>query len=256
MKQFFIAFLAITTFFACKKDNDKDNDQPAGSRLVEQRTGDDYVKLEYGANGKVNKAIVLDEDFTNSEEVTYNISYNAAGRISEVLSSNNEVFQPVYENGRLTKATIMQDNQEIGSTEYTYENGLVKDAIVKFKVFDVEMVTMKFSFTYDAQQRVNQSRMWIHNPITNDLELAGHTEIEYDSKKNPLYDFSDFMLLMWEIPAVNNVVKETEYDSDNEVDEIRDFNYTYNADQYPVQAVMSTSVRGEVWNTILEFKYN
>jgi hypothetical protein len=254
MKHYLIAFFAVITIFSCNKD--MDNNTPSEGRLIEQRTGNEYVKLQYDNNGKVSKAIVLNEDFTNGEEVTYNISYNAIGRISEVTNTNGELIRTEYENDRLSKAIMLIGNEETGSTEYHYENGLLKEAQVKFKLFELEMITMKFRFTYDGQQRVKQSDLWMLNPITGELEPGGYTVFEFDSHKNPLYDLNDFLLLMWEVPAVNNVIKETQYHTDNTIDEVREFYFTYNAQQYPVEGIMRTKINGQQMDTNLKFKYH
>jgi YD repeat-containing protein len=253
MKYLLIAFFVFTTFFSCKKDND--NEPFLGLRLVEQRTGDEYVKLQYDGNGKIIKAIMLDEDLTNGEVVTYLIAYNGAGRISEVTNSNGETVRPEYENNRLVKAVVFVGNQEIGQTDYHYENGLLKEAEIKFKLFGQESTTMKFSFTYDAQLRVKQSDLWMLNPFTDELESAGYTVMEYDTKNNPLIEFSDFLLLMWDVPAANNVVKETQYFADDTVDEVRDYIFSYNALGYPVQAIMRTTSNGVQQDINLKYTY-
>jgi len=70
-----------------------------------------------------------------------------------------------------------------------------------------------------------------------------------------LVGFSDFMMLMWEVPAENNVIKETQYFADDTIDEIREFNFTYNAQQYPVQGIMRTTVNGQHVDSNLKFTY-
>ena len=254
MKHLLIAFFVIVTFFSCKKDND--NDSSTGTRLVEQRTGNEYVKLLYASNGKIAKAIVLDETLTNGEEITYNISYNNAGRIGEVVSSNGDIIRTTYENNRLVKARVLRANQEIGHTDYHYENGLLTEAEIKFKLFGQEVVTMKFIFKYDAQQRVKQSDIWMQNPITNELELSGYTILDYDDRNNPLHGFSDFMMQMWVVPAPNNVVKETQYFSDHTIEEIREYNFSYNGKDYPVQGIMRTTSNGAIQDTNIKFMYD
>lgn len=254
MKQLLIAFFAVVTFWSCDKEND--TDPSAGTRLVEQRTGDEYVKLQYGSNGKIVKAIVVDQAITNGEEVTYNIAYNTAGRISEVTTSNGEKIRTEYANNRLVKAVVLEDNQEKSHTIYQYENGLLKTAEIKISFLGQTFTSMKFAFGYDAQQRVNKTDLWMVNPLTDELEYAGHTLTEYDSKKNPLYEFDDFLLLMWQVPAQNNVVKETQFLEDNTVDEVREFIFTYNAKNYPVQAIMRTTSNGSSQDITMGFVYN
>ncbi|MCU0404512.1 MAG: DUF3836 domain-containing protein [Chitinophagaceae bacterium] len=255
MKQLLIAFFAVITFMSCNKDND---DQPStGTRLIEQKTGEDeYVKLQYGTNGKVVKAIVVDENITEGEEVTYNITYNAAGRISQVTNSNGETIIAEYQNDRLIKAVIKAGPQEIGHTDYQYENGRLKGAEIFFNLVSEEVPSMKYAFTYDAQQRVSKSELWMINIFSEELEPAGRTEIQYDNKKNPLYELADFLLLVWEVPAENNIVKETQYASDNTVDEVRDYIFTYNAKDYPVTAIMRTTMNGQQQESNLRFSYN
>lgn len=254
MKQLLIAFFAVVTFWSCNKENDVD--PLAGTRLVEQRTGDEYVKLQYGSNGKIVKAIVLDQAITDGEEVTYNIAYNTAGRISEVTASNGEKIRTEYANNRLVKAVVLEDNQEKSHTIYQYENGLLKTAEIKVSFLGQTFTSMKFGFSYDAQQRVNKTDFWMVNPLTDELEYAGRTLTEYDSKKNPLYEFDDFLLLMWQVPAENNVVKETQFLEDNTLDEVREFIFTYNAKNYPVQAIMRTTSNGSSQDITLGFVYN
>jgi hypothetical protein len=51
-------------------------------------------------------------------------------------------------------------------------------------------------------------------------------------------------------------VKETQYASDNTVDEVRDYIFTYNAKDYPVTAIMRTTMNGQQQEFNLRFSYN
>lgn len=253
MKQLFIAFVAIATLFACKKEDSFQ--QPTSDKLLELQSGSEYLKLQYGTNGKLTKAIMVDEAVTNGEEVTFNIAYNAEGRISEVQKSDGETIRPVYENNRLVRADVFEGVERIGYTAYGYENGVVKTAEIKFTAFNDEITMMKFAFTYDAQQRVSQTSLWMFNPLTDQLEFAGRTNTEYDNKVNPLYSIKDFLILIWEIPAPNNIVKETQFNSDGSTDEVREYNITYNDKNQPSQAVMRSTSNGQQSNTNISFRY-
>lgn len=253
MKQLLIAMVAISTLFACKKEDSLQ--QPASDKLLELQSGSEYLKLQYGSNGKLSKAIMVDETATNGEEVTFNISYNAEGKISEVQKSDGETIRPVYENNRLVRAEVIAGAERIGYTAYGYENGVLKTAEIKFTAFNDEITMMKFAFTYDAQNRVSQTHLWLYNPLTDELEFAGRTNTEYDNKVNPLYAIKDFLMLIWEIPAPNNIIKETQFKPDGSTDEVREYNITYNDKNQPAQAVMRSNSNGQQSDTNITFRY-
>lgn len=253
MKKLIIALLATSTFFACKKEDSFQ--QPGSDKLLELQSGSEYLKLQYSPNGKLTKAIMVDETVTNGDEVTFNISYNTEGKISEVQKSDGETIRPIYENNRLVRAEVLAGAERIGYTAYGYENGVLKTAEIKFTAFNDEVTMMKFAFAYDAQQRVSQTHLWMLNPLTDELEFAGRTSTEYDSKVNPLYSIKDFLMLIWEMPAPNNIIKETQFKPDGSIDEVREYNITYNEKNQPSQAVMRSSSNGQQSDTNISFRY-
>jgi hypothetical protein len=239
--------------FACKKESS--STLPEGDKLLEVTTVDEHLKLQYDANGLVTKAFVKDVTATNGDEVVFNITYGSAGQINEVRKSDGEIIKPIYENNVLVRADVLSGIERIGYTSYEYLNGFVKSAEIKFVAFGDEISTMKFVFNYDAQQRVQRTNVWLYNPLTQTLVPAGYTTTEYDNKKNPLHAVKDLMLLLWEVPAVNNIIKEVQHNEDNTIDEIREYSYTYNDKQQPTQAVLKTTAGGQQSNTNINFRY-
>jgi hypothetical protein len=254
MKKFLIICLAAFTLAACEKKDPLP--QQDAAQLVELKHGTEHVKLQYAPNGKVSKAIVKDEDLTSGDEIEYLINYNAQGRISEVVSSEGETIRPVYTGGLLTKAEYLAANVVYGFADYTYQNDLVKKVEVKLIEDDEPFTTLKFDLTYNAQKQLLKSEVSIFNPLTQQLEAAGYTTLEYDNKKNPLYDIREFMLLLLDIPAAQNIAKETQFDEANVVDETREYTYTYNAKNVPTAAVQKTTSPGQpVVTTNLTYTY-
>ena len=244
MKKILFVFMTTLTLVACKKNDDLPGQEP--EQLLELRHGNEFVKLQYDAAGKVSKAIVKDEVITDGDEVQYTISYNAQGKIAEMLSSDGETVRAVYTNGRLTKAEYVAGNQVYGFTEYEYQNNLVKTIRMKGADNNNNTVTvMLFELTYNAQNQVVKSEVSIRNPFADVLEKAGYTLLDYDSKKNPLYDMGDLMLLLLEVPAANNVIKETQYEADDELEETREYTYTYNSKNLPTGAVLKSTFPGQ-----------
>ena len=253
MKRILMACTILLSLAACQKENSVET--PGQERLAEVRFGDEYAKFEYAANGQLTKAIVKDDVSTTGEEVVFNISYGSAGQISEVQKSDGETIRPMYQNNRLVKAEVFSGAEKVGYTDYIYENNLLKTVEIKFTAFGDDITTMKFVFTYDAQQRIQRSHVWLLNPLTDVLEDAGYSVLEYDNKTNPLYQARDFMLLLWDLPSPNNITKETQFLADNTLDETREYTYTYNSKNQPASAVQKTTSGGQQSNTNITFRY-
>lgn len=253
MKQILIVCLAVFSLAACKKESA--TEVLGGDKLLEIKTGDEYLRFQYNTSGKLVKAVVKDESTTNGDEVVFDISYGSAGQISEVRKSDGEIIRPVYDGNEMTRAEVYIGNEKIGHTDYEYLNGLLKSVEIKFTAFGDDISTMKFILNYDGLQRVQKTSVWLLNPITSQLEPSGYVTNEYDNKKNPLHEISDFMLLLWENPGANNITKETQYHNDNSLDEVREFTYTYSQKQTPTQATMKTTSGGQQSNTTINFKY-
>ena len=67
---------------------------------------------------------------------------------------------------------------------------------------------------------------------------------------------SDFLLMVYQVPAKENVLKEEHFDDSNELEETVEYTYTYNARNLPKEAVVKYTAAGQpASTTTMLFKY-
>ena len=92
---------------------------------------------------------------------------------------------------------------------------------------------------------MHKATNWMFNPNTNKLEVSGYTVYEYDGKINPMHIHKPLLYLLLQNTPRYNVTKETDYDENNQVTEIREYAYQYNNQNLPQSAAVKTTVPGQ-----------
>ena len=191
------------------------------------------------------KRLVRVDDYLNSEYVTYAYDGKQLKSANYYYKGNLEATTAyTYANGKLSKMVMT----EYGSKKLKMNSHLqgmtlplqseVVEVVSKFMAkaaasrIEKDIYTFTMQFTWDGD---NVSKL----TATEDGYMATAT-LQYDAKKNPmkgfhnLYsDIDDDIMLNW---SKNNVTKMivTESDGDNEV---INFTYQYNNDDYPTMVI-------------------
>jgi len=239
-----LAATATVLFTACKKDptgNNPEPTPPVQTKLKKISQGEDVLEFVYGNNGL--QAIKTNNDQTTDGELkTFNISYAADNtKISELKTEANERIVPNYTNGQLSSAGIYDAaNNLLFTTRYTFQNGVLQSTVSGANGIDV----LKTSFEYGADENVHIATNWMFNPTSGKLEISGSTLYEYDAKMNPVHIHKPLLYLLLQNTPRYNVTKETDYDENNRVSEIREYSYQYNNQNLPQSATIKTTVPG------------
>lgn len=243
---------------ACQKESsDSPTPTPAGSRIEKVALGDEFIQFSYNANGSLRQAVVKDEIASGGETVTFSLSYNAQQKISQVETSDGRRLIPVYVNGLVEKVEIRDAGNGLdGYTEYEYLNGRLKSATLVYLNGAEVRPWMKFIFNYNAAGNVVKTNLFFNDFLNNQLVSIGSVDYEYDNRPNPLAGLGDFLLFIWQVPSANNVKKETHIGDLNTIDEVLEYNYTYNSAGRPQSAQVTQRITGEAPRQLnLQFTY-
>lgn len=240
---FIVAALIVLLLSACKKENKT----PVSSTKIKSIVYEnDEMLFFYNTDGTVKAALMKDHSVTNGEEVYYNISYNASKQITQVVGDNDEKVVPVYQNGVIVKAFLKTNqDEELGFTEYEYQNNRLKTVSLYTKVGDVIYPLTMMEYTYNAAGNIVTTSLFVQNPLApNSMLLSGTISYEYDSKANPLANAKEFLQLLWYAVPQNNVIKEIHKDKNGAVEETTEYTYQYN-NQLPASAVVKLTAAGQ-----------
>jgi hypothetical protein len=249
-----LGLIVSTTFIfsSCKKPVDE-SDQ--GFRIKTVASTDDEVTFTYNPNGSIKSAAIKNSFATSGDLITYQISYNTAGKISEIVSDEDIRIVPIYSNGILAEASFeTTDGIELFVTTYEYLNGLLKAVEIETAAGDP---WTKFIFTYGPGGNVSKTETFLANPLQPDqLLFAGSISYTYDSKINPLHPARELLHLLWMPSSPNNILTEIHKKANNDLEETVNYTYQYHPNNTPKSAVVESTVVGEPpVNTNMTFTY-
>ncbi len=249
-----LGLIVSTTFLfsSCKKSSEE---SVQSTRIKAVVSPDNEVIFTYNPNGSIKTAAVKNSFATSGDRITYEITYNAAGKISEITSDEDVRIVPIYTNGVLAEASFeTMAGIELFVTTYSYENGLLKSAEIETSA---GLPWTKFMFQYNAAGNVTKTETFLANPLQgNQLEFAGSITYTYDDKLNPLHAAKEFLHLLWIPSSPNNALTEIHKDENNELEETVNYTYQYHKNNTPKSAVMQSTVVGEnPVNSNLTFTY-
>lgn len=237
-----LAATVAVLFTACKKEPTGEPTPPVQTKLKKISQGEDVLEFVYGPNGL--QAIKTNADqVAGGQLATFNISYTPDySKITELKTTGNQRVVPNYGTyGELASANIYDEkNNLILATRYTY-TGMAIGAITSSTN---GMDLLKTTFEYGADENVQKATNWMFNPTSGKLEVSGSTVYEYDGKMNPMYVHKPLLYLLLQNTPRYNVAKETDYDENNQVSEIREYSYQYNNQNMPQSATVKTTVPG------------
>jgi hypothetical protein len=248
------ALVVSTTFIfsSCKKPT---SEVFTSTRLKAATSPDNQVTFTYNANGSIKTAAVKNDLVTSGDLVNYEISYNAAGRISEITSDEDMRIVPIYQNGVLVEASFETLNGlELFVTTYSYQNNFLKSVEINSAA---GQAWLKFVFTNNAAGNVEKTEFFSQNPLNQNEFISGGTvTYTYDNKTNPLFAAKDLLHLLWAPATPNNTITEIHKDSNNDLEETVNYTYQYHPNGVPKQAVMqSTLVGQQPVNSTITFTY-
>jgi hypothetical protein len=237
----------LTGIISCdKKDHYQDTPAPAANRLQEYKNGDQFVRFDYNTNGTIRKVTMKNELTTNDNVIDYNITYNAAKKITLVQTSAGERMVPVYENNVLTRADIFEGTERTGFINYVFENNLLKRVTLYWGEGTDFMPFFELNHTHDnAGNTIETVALAATGPLQNRLDRLGHVKFLHDTKTNPLYEQKDLLeLLLWQSVSQNNIRQEEHFDASLVLEDRYTYTYTYKSNGLPESAEVKNGLPG------------
>ena len=237
---------------SCKKPT---SEPQVGTKLKTVMSPDTQITFTYNANGSIKTAAVKNDFVTSGDLINYEVSYNAAGKISEITSDEDIRIVPIYQNGVLAEASFETlDGMELFVTTYSYQNNFLKSVEINSAA---GQAWLKFVFTNNAAGNVEKTEFFSQNPLNQNEFISGGTvTYAYDSKPNPLFAAKDLLYLLWAPANPNNTINEIHKDSNNDLEETVTYTYQYHANGVPKLAVMQSTVVGQTpVNSTITFSY-
>lgn len=238
--------------FSCKKPVSQPDPVTKIKTIV---SPDDELSFVYNANGSV-KTVQLKNSFvTSGDLVNYQVSYNAQGQISEIISDEDIRIVPVYAEGKLKEAAF----ETLGGTlllqtDYAYLDDRLKTVTITTAA---GQPWMRFGFEYTANGNISKTSTFGQDPFNpNQFISTGTVTYTYDTNINPLNEVRDLLHLLWLPVNPNNALSEVHKDRDAVVEETINYSYQYHSNKTPQSAVMQSTVPGQTTETInLLFTY-
>jgi hypothetical protein len=239
-------------FSSCKKPT---SEPQVSTKLKSAKSPDTEISFTYNANGTIKTAAVKNDLVTSGDLVNYQVSYNAAGKISEIVSDEDIRIVPIYQNGVLAEASFETlTGIELFVTTYTYHNNFLKSVEINSAA---GQAWLKFVFTNNAAGNVEKTEFFSQNPLNQNEFISGGTvTYTYDNKTNPLYAAKDLLHLLWAPATPNNAISEIHKDSNNDLEETVNYTYQYHSNGVPKSAIMQSTVVGQQpVNSTITFSY-
>lgn len=235
-----MALALSTALFACKKDKD---DKPVDNKTkLVKITGDgEQFQLVYNTAGKPSKIItsLLSND---DAAVSYTINYSENGKIQELTGENGMTVTPVYDNGQLLRTHFYIGNQHISYVSYRFLNNRLEGATLYQVAGQNSIPLLDYSFEYDAAGNISESVLMGPTDDPNQLTRYGHVEYQYDSKKNPLHEHRELLLMMLQTVSKNNPTQELHYDDSQTLEQRYRYSYTYKSNDFPASAILKEGI--------------
>lgn len=240
-------FTATMFFSACDKEDStqKPTEPVTSAKLTEFRSGEDFIRFEYNADGTVNKITLNEDPISGEPNVTFTVKYRADKKPDELTGTNNASVKTTYVNGLLMKTETFIATEKIAVTDYTY-NGAAPNTITGF-LFDgaTQVPFFRADLIMNSAGNVGRTNGYVFDPFNLNLVPAGHVNMQYDDKPNPLAALNDFMLIFWQMASKNNVIREDHFDADGQAEKVVQTTYTYNSKGYPTKATVKETETGQ-----------
>lgn len=246
----FILAVASIAFVSCKKDKGSGpNPAPVTKKLSRiEENGQTTATFQYNTDGAL-KTIMMDLGLFGA--TTFNISYNAQKKISEVLTSDGDKTSFIYEAGNLKMTENFEEGDKISENHFTYENGKMKSNTVftgspEGNGTIIYRPTFRTVYHYNANgtvQKVSTYQLDDNDQLALEYEYVYQ---QYDNKTNPLTIIAEFsQVMMYQPMSVNNPVVEKLLAPNGTVSETTENAYTYDAAGYPSTLTSTVTAPGQ-----------
>jgi hypothetical protein len=246
--RFFLFVGLAAAMVACKKDKDSNgpgpDPVPNSAKLQAYTNGEDYIRFTYNADGTVKKVTVKTDDSNYGDEMDYTVTYNAQKKIAS-LATDWYKIEVEYQNNVLSRANMYEYNNQIGYTDYVFENGNLKKATIHYGEGGLFVPLMEYVMTYNGQGNLTETLVKMAAGEPGQLLPAGLTTYEYDQKANPLYQYRELLALFWQSPSKNNITVESEFDGDHQLTDKFTYTYTYKSNGLPEKGTVKQGLPGQ-----------
>ncbi len=242
----FLVSSMLLTLVSCQKEKSANpSPAPATAKIKEYKNGDEFVHFTYNADGSIKKATVKSELNTDNDVIDFNITYNGQKKIAEVITGHGERIVPEYTNGVMTRANVFDGPLRTSFTNYLYEGNALKRATIYMNQGADFEPLLEFRFTYNAGGNLTESLALMATGVPGQLVRAQHITYQFDQKPNPLYEYRDFLALLWQLVSKNNITREEHFDAGQNLEDISTYVYTYKPNGLPEHAVVTTGLPGQ-----------
>ncbi len=93
------------------------------------------------------------------------------------------------------------------------------------------------------------------NPLADGYLLSNIVVYEYDTNRSPFSALTELYYVAFQMPSKHNPIKETMYDSANNIISTTTYAYTYNNDGYPTKGERKTVAAGQTNAPVSQLKY-
>ncbi|MGN6292559.1 MAG: hypothetical protein ACTHMV_07415 [Chitinophagaceae bacterium] len=246
--RFFLFVGLAASMVACKKDKDPNgpgpDPVPNGAKLQQYTNGEDFARFTYNADGTVQKIVLKDDNNSSTDGTTYTVAYNAQKKISSLTGAGQKI-EVEYQNNVMSRAKMFENGEQVGYTDYTFENGNLKKAVLYFGEPGAFAPVFQYEMTYNAQGNLGKTVIKMATDEPDQMVQTGHSTYEYDQKTNPLYQHRELMTLFWQAVSKNNITVENEFDEDQQPSDKFVYTYTYKSNGLPEKATVKQGLPGQ-----------
>jgi hypothetical protein len=237
----FLLTILTVTFTACKKQNNESNNENLSGKLHKiTSNGNNLAVFSYDGAGKLIKKEI---DNGGGQVLTINYTYDNGKLTKETAMFAGAVaYQYSYtylQNGKLDKCYIDGVNPPVYWQMYYDGNAYINYAIK----IDGGGESKKMTFDYNSDNIVEAT---LYDQFGG-WQQEKRFEFEYDNKHNPMQElgipFSEVIDENADLLSPNNTTRIKEYDDNNILVNDSQYQYTYNADQYPTTAIEDNTIQ-------------
>lgn len=266
-KQMFTTLLSLLTsvllLVSCNKDDDYHNPGPGPTtkKIWKIKTNEnDSTLFAYTTSGQLHKVISTEKGI-GDHVVTYTFLYDPTSKVTEISSTIGVKYKFLYEANRPKFTENYVGAKKVSENYFEYTNDRVSSVTVlsPFPGNDNNATyrpTFKTIYSYDGAGNLSKASSYVVNPSTNAQTKINEREINYyDDSRNPLEILATLTLVrIFEIPGKHNIIKETLYDDDGQVEETTQSAYVYDNNKYPMTSTTVITAPGRAPITT-NFKY-
>lgn len=249
-KMSLILAVASIAFVSCKKDKGSGSTPPPVTKKIArvEENGQTTASFQYNTDGTL-KTVVMDLGLFGA--TTFNISYNAQKKISEVVTSEGDKTKFIYESGNLQWTENFEENEKISENHFTYQNGRMTSNTLFTGFPDgngnvTYRPTFRTAYLYSANgalQKVSTFTLDDNDVLVLEYEYVYQ---QYDNKTNPVAAINEFsQVMMYQPIPANNPLVEKMLAPNGTVSETTENAYTYDAAGYPTTLTATVTAPGQ-----------